>query len=141
MNMTNTNQAITVEYELPYPPAKVWRALTEPELLAAWLMDNNIRPEVGHRFNFKSKPIGNWDGTVHCEVLAVDAPKLFCYSWRGGDLDTVLTFTLTPTPSGTLLILEHDGFELPANAFAFDAMGKGWRGKVRERLIQILTEK
>jgi uncharacterized protein YndB with AHSA1/START domain len=131
---TATKQTITAEHQLPHPPAKVWRALTEPALLAAWLMDNDIRAEVGHRFTFKTKPMGDWDGTVQCEVLAVDPPHLLRYSWRGGELDTVITFTLTPTPSGTLLRLEHEGFELPRDAFAFDAMGKGWRGKVGERL-------
>ncbi len=134
------SHTISAEYDLPYPPAKVWRTLTEPELLAAWLMDNDIRAEVGHRFNFRSKPMGNWDGVVYCEVLTVEAPKLLRYSWRGGDLDTVLTFTLTPTASGTLLSLEHEGFELPKNMFAFDAMGKGWRGHVGQRMSELLAK-
>ncbi len=137
---THATETISVEYELPYPPAKVWRTLTEPALLAAWLMENDIRAQVGHRFNFRSKPMGNWDGVVNCEVLAVDAPKLLRYSWRGGDLNTVLTFTLTPTSSGgTLLTLEHAGFELPKNVFAFEAMGKGWRGHVGARMSELLA--
>ena len=137
MNAEPTH-TIAVEYDLPHPPEKVWRALTEPALLAAWLMDNDIRAVVGHRFNFHSKPMGNWDGTVHCEVLTVEAPTLLRYSWRGGDLDTVLTFTLAPIDTGTRLSLAHTGFELPKNVFAFEAMGKGWRGHVGTRISELL---
>ncbi len=136
-NETAETHTIAAEYEIPHPPAKVWRALTEPELLAAWLMENDIRAVVGHCFNFHSKPMGSWDGIVHCEVLTVDAPHLLRYSWRGGDLDTVLTFTLTATPSGTRLSLAHTGFVLPKNVFAFEAMGKGWRGHVGARITEI----
>jgi uncharacterized protein YndB with AHSA1/START domain len=136
-------QTITVEYELAYPPAKVWRALTEPALLAAWLMDNDIGAVVGHRFTFKAKPMPGWDGIVQCEVLLADAPHKLSYSWRGGSapfgIDTVLTLTLTPTAGGgTRLLLEHSGF-LPDNALAFEGLAKGWRGKVAERLHEILT--
>jgi uncharacterized protein YndB with AHSA1/START domain len=137
-------QAITVEYELAHPPAKVWRALSEPALLAAWLMENDIRAVVGHRFTFKSKPIPGWDGIVHCQVLEADAPHKLSYSWRGGSapfgIDTVLTLTLLPTAAGgTRLLLEHDGF-LPANTMAFEGIAKGWRGKVAERLNEILAD-
>jgi len=136
-------RAITVEYELAHPPAKVWRALSEPALLAAWLMENDIRAVVGHRFTFKSKPMPGWDGIVHCEVLEAEAPHKLSYSWRGGSapfgIDTVLTLTLSPTVGGgTRLLLEHDGF-LPANALAFEGIAKGWSGKVAERLNEILA--
>jgi uncharacterized protein YndB with AHSA1/START domain len=138
-------QSICVEYELPHPPAKVWRVLTEPELLGSWLMENDIRrpPVVGHAFTFKAPPMPGWDGVVHCEVLEVDAPRRLRYSWRGGAeesrLDSVVTWVLTPTSSGgTLLRLEHAGF-LPRNAFAFDGMGKGWRGKVAERMSEVIA--
>ncbi len=86
------------------PPPAVWRALTEPALLARWLMENDIRPEVGHRFTFRAPPVAGWDGVVHCEVLEVDAPRRLRYTWRGGAddiqgygtrIDTVVTWTLT----------------------------------------------
>ncbi len=135
------SETIVVEYDLPHPPEKVWRALTEPKLLAAWLMENDIRPEVGHRFTMRAQPMPGWDGVVRCEVLEVDAPKRLRYTWVGGSeaqrLDTVVTWTLTKTPSGTRLLLEHAGF-VPANAFAFDALGRGWRGKVAERMSAAL---
>ena len=118
-------------------------ACTQPALLAAWLMDNDIRAVVGHRFTFKARPIPGWDGTVHCEVLEVDAPSNPSCSWRGGSgasaIDTVLTFRLRATPAGgAQLTLEHDGL-LPENSLAFAGLPKGWRGKVRERLHEILA--
>jgi uncharacterized protein YndB with AHSA1/START domain len=148
MNAPATTQSIVVEYELPRPPEKVWRALTEPALLAAWLMENDIRPVVGHRFTLRAQPMPGWDGVVHCEVLEVEPHRRLRYSWRGGSdqlegyggrLDTTVTFTLTPTASGgTLLRLEHDGFT-PKNAFAFENMGKGWRGKLAQRIEAVLA--
>jgi len=136
-------QSISLEYDLPHAPAKVWRALTEPELLAQWLMANDMRSAVGHGFTFKAEPTPWWDGIVHCEVLEVDLHRRLSYSWRSGSgssgLDTVVTWTLTPTPSGgTRLALEHSGF-LPANKFAFDGAGKGWERNVGERLREVLA--
>ena len=95
----------------------MWRALTEPELLAQWLMANDMRPLVGHSFTFRPEPTPWWDGIVHCEVLEVDPHKRLRYSWRSGPessrLDTVVTWT-PPTPSGgTRLALEHSGFLPP----------------------------
>jgi uncharacterized protein YndB with AHSA1/START domain len=111
-------------------------------------MENDIRPVVGHRFHFRAQPTPGWDGVVHCEVLEVDPPRRLRYSWRGGSnqiqqgygspLDTVVTWTLTPTASGTKLRLEHTGFT-PANAFAYENMSKGWRGKLAERIEQVLA--
>ncbi len=141
-------QSIVVEYDLPDPPEKVWRALTEPALVAAWLMPNDIKPQVGHRFTFRAAPVPGWDGIVHCEVLAVEPNRRLRYSWRGGSdklqnygaaLDTVATWTLTPTASGgTLLRLDHDGF--PLESFAFPKMEQGWRGKIAERITLVLAD-
>ncbi|HTM21718.1 MAG TPA: SRPBCC domain-containing protein [Kofleriaceae bacterium] len=141
-------RTIVVDYDLPRPPALVWRTLTEPALLAAWLMPNDIAPVVGHRFTFTTKPAPGWDGVVHCEVLAVEPPRLLRYSWRGGSqqavgygftLDTVVTWTLTATAGGgTLLHLEHSGFG-PENEFAFQAMGNGWKSGGGAGLAKLLT--
>jgi uncharacterized protein YndB with AHSA1/START domain len=139
MNAKAEARSISLEYDLPHPPAKVWRALTEPELLAAWLMNNDMRPLVGQSFTFKDKPMPWWDGIVHCEVLELDLHKRLRYSWRAGALDTVVTWTLTPTPSGgTRLALEHSGF-LPDNASAFEGASKGWQRMVGERLREVLA--
>lgn len=143
-----TLQSITVDYALPRPPAKVWRTLTEPALLGIWLMENDIRPVVGHRFNFRAAPAPGWDGVVHCEVLAEEPHRLFRYSWcSGGDqkeghparLDTIVTWTLAPTGSGgTRLRLEHTGF-LPTNAGAAQGADWGWRNRFLPKLSQALS--
>jgi uncharacterized protein YndB with AHSA1/START domain len=141
-------RAIRIDYVLPHPPTKVWRALTDRTLLGRWLMPNDLAPVVGHRFTFQAKPMPGWDGVVHCEVLEVDPPRRLVYAWRGGSddlndygsrLDTVVTWTLESSATGTLLRLEHSGFT-DKNAFAFDVMGKGWGGKIGEQLRVVLTE-
>jgi uncharacterized protein YndB with AHSA1/START domain len=141
--MTET-QKFVLEYDLPQPPSKVWRVLTEPPLLAQWLMENDMRPNVGHQFTFRAEPTPGWDGVVHCEVLEVDHGRRLRYSWRGGSgeqrLDTTVTWTLTPSKSGgTLLRLEHAGFT-DKEKFAYQGMSEGWRGKVGERLRGLLAK-
>ncbi len=142
-------ESIVVDYPLNEPPAQIWRALTEPNLLAQWLMENDIQPIVGHRFNFRAKPMGDWDGIVHCEILEVDPPRKLVYSWQGGTekdgspgprLDTTVTWTLTPTVSGgTLLNLVHHGFQ--PDDYAFQVMGQGWRSMVTaEKITRILAD-
>ena len=76
--------AITVEKVLPCPPEPIWQALTTSELIARWLMPNDFTAVVGHRFNFRTRPMGTWDGVVYCEVLACEPPHLLRYSWKGG---------------------------------------------------------
>lgn len=146
--MSEKTMSIEVDYELPDPPEQVWRALTDAKLLAEWLMTNDIRPVVGHTFTFRGKPIpGVWDGRTECEVLAVEPYRLIRYTWRGGSkespgghLDSLVTWTLEPGPNGgTRLHLSHSGFT-SANQLSFDAMGKGWRGIVGERITKILAD-
>jgi uncharacterized protein YndB with AHSA1/START domain len=139
--MNQPEQSITVEYDLPHPPKKVWRALTDAKLIATWLMENDFKPEVGHKFFFRAPPQPHWDGKVECEVLEVSPQERLRYSWRGGAgdfrIDTTVTWTLTPTATGTLLKLEHAG---QMNQFALDGMGKGWRGHIAERLKKVVAE-
>jgi uncharacterized protein YndB with AHSA1/START domain len=134
------SKSICVEYDLPFPPAKVWRLLTEADLLSGWLMVNDIRPVVGHAFTFKAQPMPGWDGIVHCEVLEVVPHERLRYSWRGGAegarLDSTVTWTLSASATGTRLALEHSGF-VPVNAFAFDVMSKGWRGG---KMVELMKE-
>lgn len=141
--MSEDAKTIVVEYDLPHPPTKVWRALTEPALLATWLMPNDFSAKVGHRFTFKAAPIRDWDGTVRCEVLEVEPHQRLAYSWHGGvgdwAIDTVVRWTLVPTPRGTALTLEHSGF-LPIHAMAFEGMSNGWRGKLARRLAEVLQD-
>ncbi|MCC8973369.1 SRPBCC family protein [Bradyrhizobium brasilense] len=140
--------AITVEKVLPYAAEKIWRTLTTSDRITKWLMPNDFVPAVGHRFNFHTKPMGDWDGVVHCEVLDCDPPRLLRYSWKGGadtnpeygsKLDTIVTWTLTPVEGGTHLRMVHDGFVLPGNRFAFDMMSPGW-GRVLDAIARITGE-
>jgi uncharacterized protein YndB with AHSA1/START domain len=142
------NESIIVDYPLNEAPEQIWRALTEPPLLAKWLMENDIQPIVGHKFNFRAKPMGNWDGIVHCEVLEVDPPHKLVYTWQGGThrdgtpgprLDTTVTWNLTPTPTGgTLLHLVHHGFQ--PDDYSFQIMSNGWRKMLTaEKMTGILT--
>jgi uncharacterized protein YndB with AHSA1/START domain len=134
-------QSISQLYELPYPPAKVWRALTEPQLLGRWLMSTDMQARQGQSFTFRSEPTPWWDGVVHCEVLELEPLKRLSYTWRSGPesspLDTVVTWTLTPTAEGTRLSLEHSGF-VPSNRFAFEGANTGWQRMVGEQLPEVL---
>ncbi|WP_437523976.1 SRPBCC domain-containing protein [Sorangium sp. So ce726] len=120
---------ITREY--PHPPELVWRALTDPALIAEWLMQNDFRPELGHRFKLRTDPAPGFDGIVRCEVLEFDPPTTMRWSWRGGPIDTVVAFRLEDTlvfgRRGTRLVVEHTGFEgLPAILVSF-LLGAGNR--------------
>lgn len=135
MTDKNATRDIVVEGVLRHAPEVVWRALTSAELIGRWLMPNDFAPEVGKRFSFRTKPMGAWDGVVHCEVFEVVPQQKLVYSWRGGArdnakygsvLDTVVTWTLTPVAGGTHLRMVHAGFRSPENDFAFDAMSPGW---------------
>jgi len=127
MNAKAETHSLSMEYDLPHAPTKVWRALTDPKLLATWLMDNDMRPLVGQSFTFEQQPTPWWDGIVRCKVLESDPKKRLRYSWQSGPasspLDTVVTWMLTPTPSGgTRLTLKHSGF-VPTNAAGGRGMG------------------
>lgn len=109
--MTET-KSVVIEREIAHPPEKIWRALTQPHLIAEWLMQNDFQPAVGHRFNLR----GDWGGVLDCEVLAIEPNKTLSYTWNhkhedaAYDLQSVVTFTLTPTGSGTHLRVEQSGF-------------------------------
>lgn len=106
--MTDTSpetRSVVVERDLPHPPEKVWRALTQPHLVEEWLMRNDFRPVAGHRFELRF----DW-GVVFCEVLEVELNEKLAYTWTAGELQSVVTWTLTPTSTGTHLHMEQVGF-------------------------------
>jgi uncharacterized protein YndB with AHSA1/START domain len=105
----------------------VWRALTDPALLTEWLLpvvDHKLEP--GAAFKFKAQPQPGWDGIVHCRFLEIEAPRKLSWRWVVGDIDTVVTFTLAPTASGTRLSLTQSGFK-PDQKQAFGGARYGWK--------------
>ncbi len=92
------NRDLHFEMQYPHPPEQVWRALTNSEALGQWLMLNDFKPVVGHRFQFRTKPAPGFDGIVQCEVMEIEPPARLVYTWTGGGVDTTLTWTLEPLP-------------------------------------------
>lgn len=120
--------SVVVEREFAFPAERIWRALTQPHLIQEWLMQNDFKPVVGHRFNLR----GDWGGVLDCEVLAVEPNRTLTYTWNFAhddaayNLQSVVTFTLTPTPTGTHLRMEQSGFR-PDQKQAFGGAKAGWR--------------
>ena len=113
--------SVVVEREISFPPEKIWRALTQPHLIEEWLMKNDFKPVVGHSFNLRA----DW-GAVDCRVLAVEPNKTLSYTWAAYGLETVVTWTLTPTSTGTHLRMEQAGFRSEEDA-AYKGATYGWQ--------------
>jgi len=118
---TTETLSVIVERELAFPPEKIWRALTQPLLIAEWLMKNDFRPIQGHSFNFTA----DW-GAVDCQVLEVDPNKTLSYTWDAMGLGSVVTWTLTPTGTGTHLRMEQAGFRQDQQQ-AYQGAKYGWQ--------------
>jgi len=118
-------EPLVFECDLPDPREKVWRALTERDLLAAWLMPNDIRPEVGAKFQLRPArakgqcvPLDKCV-PVECEILEAESGRRL--RWRQQEqcdavasqrfVESVVTFELSDIPSGgTHVRIVHDGF-------------------------------
>jgi len=122
MNDTATQlRTVVVEREFPYPPEKLWRALTQPHLIEAWLMKNDFVPQPGHHFNFTAE----W-GAVNCEVREVESQRTLSYTWSAYGLESVVTWTLEATGKGTHLRMEQAGFR-PDQEQAYQGAKFGWQ--------------
>jgi uncharacterized protein YndB with AHSA1/START domain len=125
-------RSVIIEREMPHPPEKVWRALTQGALLEEWLMKNDFQPVVGRKFNFRATPMPHWNGVLDCEVLEVEPCKRLAYRWdasgaeAAGGLKTVVTWTLTPTKGGVLVRMEQSGFR-PEDEFNYRGAAYGWQ--------------
>jgi uncharacterized protein YndB with AHSA1/START domain len=127
--MTSTapeTRSVVVEREVAFPPEKIWRALTQPHLIEEWLMKNDFKPVAGHRFNLRRDPQPDVSVVIDCEVLAVEPNKTLSYTWTAFGLDSVVTFTLTPTGTGTHLRMEQSGFR-PDQQQAYKGANAAWR--------------
>jgi uncharacterized protein YndB with AHSA1/START domain len=121
MNETSVEtRSVVIERDIPFPPEKIWRALTQPHLIEEWLMKSDFKPVLDHRFNFRA----DW-GAVDCQVLAVEPNKTLSYSWGAYGLESVVTWTLTPTSAGTRLRMEQSGFRQDQQQAYQGAQG-GW---------------
>jgi len=113
--------SVIVERDMPYPADRIWRALTQPHLIAEWLMQNDFLPVAGHRFRLTA----DWGG-VECEVLVIEQYKTLSYTWAAFGVATVVTWTLTPTDAGTHLRMEQSGF-LADQPQAYQGARHGWQ--------------
>ena len=120
MNGASETRSVVVEREFAHPPEKIWRALTQPHLIAEWLMKNDFEPVLDRRFKLSA----DW-GAVECRVLEVEPNKTLSYTWGAYGLESVVTWTLTPTSIGTRLRMEQSGFRADQQQ-AYQGAKAGW---------------
>jgi uncharacterized protein YndB with AHSA1/START domain len=132
MNAATETCSVVVERKMPHPPEKIWRALTQPHLIAEWLMKTDFKPDAGHSFKFTA----DW-GAVDCRVLMIEQNKTLSYTWEAMGLESVVTWTLTPMGTGTHLRMEQVGFR-PDQQQAFQGAKFGWQ-KFFANLEQVLV--
>ena len=118
-------RAVVLDRDLAHRPEKVWRAITQPHLIAEWLMANDFAPELGRDFRLRNTPQPGMEIVIDCRVLAIEPHHTLSYSWSAYGLESIVTFTLTPTASGTHLRLEQAGFA-PDQDAAFKGARAGW---------------
>ena len=141
--MTGTateKRSVVVERDIAHPPERLWRALTQPHLISEWLMQNDFAPVVGHAFKLR----GEWGGVLDCEVLEIEPERTLAYTWNFASddpayaLESVVTFTLTPTATGTHLRMEQAGFG-PTQKQAYGGAHAGWK-KFFDKLEQVTAD-
>src|SRR6476659_5467563 len=138
MNRTSTaTRSVVVEREVAFPPEKIWRALTQPHLIEEWLMKNDFKPVAGHRFNLRKNPRPDVSIVVDCQVLEVEPNKTLSYTWAAYGLESVVTWTLTATSTGTHLRMEQSGFR-PDQQQAYQGAKYGWQ-QLFANLEQVLA--
>ena len=126
MTKADATRSLVIEREMPHPPEKVWRALTQGPLIEEWLMKNDFQAMVGHGFSFRATPVPNWNGVIECEVLVVEPHSRLSYSWGTMGMKSVVAWTLTPTKTGTHVRMEHSGFRSEEDA-AYKGAHYGWQ--------------
>jgi uncharacterized protein YndB with AHSA1/START domain len=128
---------IVVDETFPHSPETIWKALTDGELIARWLMRPiGFEAVPGSGFMYQTTPAGEWDGVILCRVLEAVPNKRLVYSWKSGHesnvgygapLETIVTWTLSAVAGGTRVRLVHSGFVTPRNDSALKTMSEGWK--------------
>jgi uncharacterized protein YndB with AHSA1/START domain len=138
--INNDKPQITLETLIEAPPADVWKAITSKEMVSQWLMETNIEPRKGFKAYFKMKPMPGFDGNIRAEVLEVIEHKRFVYTWEGGWMKkpTTIRFTLEERQGGTLLKLEHWGFEGFLGNMLRRMMSGGWKKKITRDIAALI---
>lgn len=110
------SDSVVIDTRFESPIAKVWSALTTPEILSEWMMfkSNTFKPEVGHTFEFSGAQ--GYDQTINCVVTELDEPHKLAYTWTAPGVDgslseTLVTFSLSESGGGTDLNLVITGFK------------------------------
>lgn len=102
---------VSLDYQFKNSIEQVWNALTDSDMLAKWIWDNDFKPIVGHKFQFQAEPNEWWDGIVDCEVLELEEPHKLSYTWASAGESTIVTWTLKKGSDGTVhLHFEQTGF-------------------------------
>lgn len=125
----------------PQDIRSVWQALTDSERLAQWLMPNDFRLELHHKFRFQTTPQPFFDGIVHCQVIEIIEPFVLAYTWQGGLMSrpTVVRWELSTAGEGTELTLSHTGFDGLSGYLIRQILSSGWRKLVSKQLLQLLS--
>ena len=139
---------IHIERDYRYPPALVWRAVTDPELIPRWTSTGagarpeGFVPEVGNRFRFVAKAKPGWSGIVNCVVLDARTPTLLRYSWQddGGGETTEVTYHVVPHAGGTRFTYDHTGFTGVGGAFMSLLLGRVRRTMLTVGLPAVLAD-
>lgn len=126
-------KTIRVMRRLAYPQEMVWAALTDSRHIEKWLMPNDFQPEIGHQFQFRTKPAPGFDGIVDCEVLELEPQSRVAFSWKGGGIDTKVTILLSQLETGTELQLVQQGFKV-SNIIPRIILGQGWKTIIGKKL-------
>ncbi|MFD0679429.1 MULTISPECIES: SRPBCC family protein [unclassified Paenibacillus] len=114
---------LSLDFQFTTSIENIWSALTDSSKLAKWVMENDFKPEVGHRFQFRTQPTEWWNGIIDGEVLIVDAPNRLSYTMESGEKHTV-TWTLQDLGDGKVNVhLEQTGI---SNDQALAGAKYGW---------------
>jgi uncharacterized protein YndB with AHSA1/START domain len=131
--------SIRAHAEYPYPPDRVWTALTDSRAIAEWLMPNDFLPRLGHRFQFRVANARGWSGIVDCEITRLEPPRHLAYTWKSDKVDTLVEWTLQPIANGTRVELLHSGFRgVGQTMLRKFIMGPGWNRMLEKTLPGII---